>query len=150
MNELGVQPNNTTYSFLINMYTADGNLELALRYFHEMKSLGMMPTVKSIQNVVQLAAELSFPRLAIDIADWYESKSTKPLGKNIWLKCLAASAQEYYVSAFFPFPFLVLTSCRSGGWRDALLDNCCRQIECYARRGHLLNSPKCCVETWSN
>ena len=106
MNELGVQPNNTTYSFLINIYTADGNLELALRYFHEMKSLELIPTVKSIQNMVQLAAELSFPRLAIDIADWYESRSTRPLGRNAWLKCLAASAQEYYVSPFrfFSFP----------------------------------------------
>lgn len=110
MNELGVQPNTPTYSFLINMFTADGNLELALRYFHEMKSLEMTPSVKSIQNMVQLAAELSFPRLAIDIADWYESKYTKPLGKDIWLKCLAASAQEYYVSPFlfFSFPFFSL------------------------------------------
>ncbi|KAF8722156.1 hypothetical protein AX14_010006 [Amanita brunnescens Koide BX004] len=96
MNELGVQPNSVTYSFLINMFTADGNLELALRYFHEMKSLKLMPSAKSVQTLVLLAADLSLARLAIDIADWYESAATKSMGQHVWMKCLVASAQEYY------------------------------------------------------
>lgn len=131
MNELGVQPNSVTYSFLINMFTADGNLELALRYFHEMKSLKLMPSAKSVQTLVLLAAELSLARLAIDIADWYESAATKSMGQHVWMKCLVASAQEYYVSPLLSFPCLFSRSL--GGWSDALLENHRWQDESHAR-----------------
>ncbi len=109
MNELGVQPDGKTYSFLIVMYTEDRNLELALRYLHEIKSRELTPGVKAIKNIVMLAAELGHPRLAIDIATWFESKFDTPLDKIVWLKCLAGSAQEFYVSPFFlPFPLFSL------------------------------------------
>jgi len=52
--------------------------------------------MKAIKSVVMLAAELGYPRLAIDMATWFESKSNTLLDKSVWLKCLAGSAQELY------------------------------------------------------
>lgn len=100
MNELGVEPDSVTYSSLIVMYTEDGNLELALHYFHEIKSRELTPGVRAVKNIVLLAAELGHPRLAIDIATWFESKYNISIDNRAWLKCLAASAQECYVSPF--------------------------------------------------
>ncbi|KAM6501116.1 hypothetical protein JOM56_004130 [Amanita muscaria] len=96
MDELGISPNGITYTFLISQFTADKNLELALRYFYDMKSRGLVAQMKAVQNIVLLAAELGHPRLAIDIAIWYESQSIKQLEPSTWLSCLASSAQECF------------------------------------------------------
>ncbi|KAK2460796.1 hypothetical protein APHAL10511_007266 [Amanita phalloides] len=97
MNELDVQPNSTTYTHLISLYTTDGNLEVALHYFYEMKSRGLAPQSKATQKIILLASKLGYPRLAIDIAAWHESLFVEQLELSVWLNCLAASAHECYV-----------------------------------------------------
>ena len=97
MNELHVQPDSATYTVLITQVASDKNLELALRFFNDSKSRGLAPQMKAVQNIVLLAAERGHPRLAIDIATWYESQSVKLLEPSVWLSCLASSEQDYFV-----------------------------------------------------
>src|ERR1700759_4333638 len=97
MNELDVQPNGTTYAFLITQVAADKNLELALRFFIESKSRGLVLATRAVQDIIVLAAERGHPRLALDIAICYESQSVKQLEPSVWLSCLASSAQDYFV-----------------------------------------------------
>ncbi|KAF8639169.1 hypothetical protein AX17_001656 [Amanita inopinata Kibby_2008] len=96
MNELGIQPNPAIYTFIISHFAADKNLELALRYFCDMKSRELVPQLRAAQVIVKLAADLGYPRLAIDIATSYEQWAVKKLEHGAWLSCLASSAQECY------------------------------------------------------
>ncbi|PFH51122.1 hypothetical protein AMATHDRAFT_175667 [Amanita thiersii Skay4041] len=96
MNQLEITPNVVTFTLLINHFIADKNLELALRYFHDARARGLVPQIKAMHNLVMLAANLNHPRLAIDLANWFEEKSAQHLDHSTWLACLSASAMECY------------------------------------------------------
>lgn len=98
MNELGVSPNSTTYTLIIQRYVADQNLELAVQYLYAMKARHLLPDLKAIQAVIILAAKLGYTRLALDLAVWFESQSARRIEHTTWMKCLISAAEALYVS----------------------------------------------------
>ncbi|TEB21043.1 hypothetical protein FA13DRAFT_1742474, partial [Coprinellus micaceus] len=76
------------------------NLELALRHLHLLRSrtskLRCPPPLEPIQALIQLVAERNHPRLAVDIAEWFELSGDAKLPKGTWVSCLASSAANLY------------------------------------------------------
>ncbi|KAG5645196.1 hypothetical protein DXG03_006714 [Asterophora parasitica] len=96
MKELGVAPNATIYSNIIRRFLDQGNLELAIQYFYAMKSHEIIPDVHIAQSVIAHTAQAGYPRLALDLAAWFESVSIRRLDHTVWVRCLIASAEQLY------------------------------------------------------
>jgi hypothetical protein len=97
MKEQGIEPDEQTYAFIIGRATATESLELALQYMHEMNELGLVPLLTTAQDVVKLATDMELPKLAIEIAQHFESRSPRRLGGETWMSCLTSSADMLYV-----------------------------------------------------
>ncbi|GLB37111.1 putative pentatricopeptide repeat domain containing protein [Lyophyllum shimeji] len=97
MDELGVAPNAATYTFIIRRFVDSGNLELAVQYFHDMKGRQIVPQVNAAQSLIAFAAQSGYPRLAIDLATWFEGASIRRLDHTVWVKCLVSSAEGLYM-----------------------------------------------------
>jgi pentatricopeptide repeat protein len=98
MNEMNITPNAATFSFIIDRYTTAGNLELALQYLHSMKAHNLVPELPAVEAIVTLTADRGYPRLAIDLATWFEDTSIRRLDQAVWMSCLRSSADSLYVS----------------------------------------------------
>lgn len=97
MNELGIAPSASTYTFIIRRFIDSGNLELAIQHFYAMKSRQIIPHVHAAQSVIAFAAQSGYPRLALDLATWFEEASIRRLDHTVWVKCLIASADGLYM-----------------------------------------------------
>lgn len=98
MNEMNIAPNSSTFSYIIHRYTSDNNLEVALQYLYAMKAHKLVPELPAIEAVVTLAAHRGYPRLAIDLATWFEDSSIRRLDHAVWMSCLRSSTDSLYVS----------------------------------------------------
>ncbi|KAJ7462230.1 hypothetical protein B0H11DRAFT_2054671 [Mycena galericulata] len=98
MEELGVAPNQTTYTLLITRFVADENLEVALQYLHAMKAHRLLPDVEAAQAVIILAANQGYPRLAVDLAISFEAETVRRVEDSVWLACLHSSAADLYAA----------------------------------------------------
>lgn len=107
MEEMEVEPNATTYGFIINYFASGKNLESALRYLNIMKSKGIEPELQTLHLVVEIAAESGNARLALDLVHDFETDSVRRLESDVWMNCLTASANCLWVSlsiwADYPF-----------------------------------------------
>lgn len=121
MQELGVAPNAVTYDHLIRIFTNDNNLEVALRYLQIMKSQKITPSLRTIQSVILLAAKQGYPRLAIDIAVSLEEETIHRVESEIWMSCMAAAANDLWVS-FLPCFFLSSFDMKTGRGSSPLLE----------------------------
>lgn len=97
MKKQGIEPDEHTYAFIIARATTTESLELALQYMHEMENLGLVPRLTTAQDIIKLAADMDLPKLAIDIAQNFESRSPRRLGGETWMSCLTSSADMLYV-----------------------------------------------------
>ena len=97
MKKQGIEPDEQTYAFIIGRATATESLELALQYMHEMDNLGLVPLLTTAQDVIKLAADMDLPKVAIEIAQHFESRSPRRLGGETWMSCLTSSADMLYV-----------------------------------------------------
>ncbi|TFK18919.1 hypothetical protein FA15DRAFT_674904 [Coprinopsis marcescibilis] len=91
----------STDSFLVcrlmSRAVASKNLELALQHLHTLRTRGLPPNPDAVNRLVLLCAFYNQPRLANDIAKWFEA--TYPVHKfdrSIWLECAAASSFARY------------------------------------------------------
>lgn len=98
MNEMNIAPNSSTFSQIIYHFTADGRLEAALQYLYSMKPLNLVPELPAVEAVITLAADSGCPRLAIDLATWFEGISIRRIDQVVWMSCLRSSAEDLYVS----------------------------------------------------
>ena len=105
MNEMNIAPNSTTFTYIILRYTLDSNLEVALQYLYAMKARKLVPELRAIEAVVTLAAHSGYPRLAIDLASWFEDASIRRLDQAVWMSCLRSSADSLYVSIRYEYYF---------------------------------------------
>ncbi|KAG6329555.1 hypothetical protein ID866_9533 [Astraeus odoratus] len=96
MSQEGVPPNEQTYALVIKRIVSTEGIELALQLMHEMADRGLTPDLTTTQEVVKLAANLHFPRLAIDIAQNFETYSIRRIDGETWLSCLISSAELLY------------------------------------------------------
>jgi pentatricopeptide repeat protein len=94
----GILPNEAIYEAFISYLCRQGNLELALQKLSEMGDAGILATLRISQNIITLACEMRYPRLAIELAEAFELTSVRRLDGAVWVKCLIASAEALYVS----------------------------------------------------
>ncbi|KAG6820981.1 hypothetical protein H0H93_008610 [Arthromyces matolae] len=97
MKELNVEPDATTFSVLIVRFLSNGNLELALQYYHEMKNQGLVPDIETANRLVTSIAQSGYPRLADDLAEDFEAASVRRLDWKTSMSCLGASAEAFYI-----------------------------------------------------
>ncbi|KAI0072660.1 hypothetical protein K474DRAFT_1667556 [Panus rudis PR-1116 ss-1] len=96
MESYDIAPNQKTFEIYITRLLQSNNLEGALRTLGEMSKLGLSPSLRSAQGIISLACELSNPRLALDLAEAYESTSVRRLEGYIWMDILIASTELFY------------------------------------------------------
>ena len=124
MNMLSIKPNAQIYTSTICTFTRSGNLEMAMRYLFAMKSQNIVPELSAVQAVIILAAESGHPRLALDLAAYFEDISHRRVGDEAWVACLYSAAQAFYVS--LPITNLPHNTYHYvDRWRRHMLDNCC-------------------------
>ena len=93
-----VKPNAQIYTSIITAFLERRNLEMAMRYLFAMKSRNIVPELSAVQAVIMFAAEIGYPRLAFDLATYFEDNSHRRMGDDVWVACLYSSAQALYVS----------------------------------------------------
>ncbi|KAI0085155.1 hypothetical protein BDY19DRAFT_897240 [Irpex rosettiformis] len=96
MDEHNVAKNETTYEFVICRLIQQENLELGLQWLAEMSKEDLSPTMKTIQSLVQLAADKGHARLAIELAVNFEQSTPRILEASAWYHCLIAAADSLY------------------------------------------------------
>ncbi|CUA73224.1 Pentatricopeptide repeat-containing protein At4g13650 [Arabidopsis thaliana] [Rhizoctonia solani] len=57
-----------TYQHILEAYSRRENLEMALQILNDMPAKGITPNAQCIQTVIQLAAQMGMPQLAMDLA----------------------------------------------------------------------------------
>ncbi|CUA73228.1 Pentatricopeptide repeat-containing protein At3g04760, chloroplastic [Rhizoctonia solani] len=62
-----------TYQHILEAYARRENLEMALQILNDMPAKGITPNAQCIQTVIQLAAQMGMPQLAMDLAVHSES-----------------------------------------------------------------------------
>jgi hypothetical protein len=124
MKRLSIKPNAQIYSFIVDYFTVNDNLEMAIQYLFAMKSQDIVPELSAVQGVVILAAENGYARLALDIIADFEKLSRRRVGDEVWIACLYSAANVFYVS-------LCITNLShnthhyADGWRRPMLEGCC-------------------------
>lgn len=98
MIKLSIKPNAQIYTSIITTFIHCGNLEMAIQYLFAMKSQNIVPELSAVQGVIILAAESGYPRLAFDLATYFEDNSHRRVGDDVWVACLYSAAQALYVS----------------------------------------------------
>lgn len=147
MTELGITADTQTYSHIISRYTANENLEVALRYLYDGNSRGLAPQTRTTEDLIILAGRLGSPRLALDLAASFEASSVRKLDTSVWMHCLISSAQSLYVSHFTITPSQLsnlepfIPTVR---WCHAMLEYSCQENAHHPRRRHLPPSPPYC------
>ena len=101
MQTVNVEPDVLTFDYLICRVVKSNNLELALQFLAMMSSQGIVPMVKTTSAMVAAACAVSQPQLALDLAHSFEQASPRRLGGEVWMDCLAASAERSFVSYYF-------------------------------------------------
>ncbi|EIN11634.1 hypothetical protein PUNSTDRAFT_42835 [Punctularia strigosozonata HHB-11173 SS5] len=96
MEEQGEQINEESYGHLIDRSCQARNLEMCLRLCAEAESRGLVPTLPAVEATIRLAAELGYARLAIELAEDFETKSVRRISPATWIACLESSAEALY------------------------------------------------------
>ncbi|KAG2079233.1 hypothetical protein BDR04DRAFT_1086392 [Suillus decipiens] len=93
-----ITPNEQTFHLMIQRHIVSDkrNLEFVLQCLYELGNRGLVPDLTITQEVIGLAAELGFPRLALDLAENFEATSVRRLSPETWMRCLASSAEALY------------------------------------------------------
>lgn len=94
----GIIPDAQTYHHMIAFYHASDNMEMCLQLFGELNALGLAPQLATIRFLLGLAVQQRQARLALDIAQVFESSSWRRLESEDWIDILTVSAFCYFVS----------------------------------------------------
>ncbi|TIA93179.1 hypothetical protein E3P99_00312 [Wallemia hederae] len=97
MNEHGYSTTKSIVDELILYNTHRKSLEGCLSVLHDNQSI--QPSIQSITNIINLAANLASPRLAFDLAYEYESSSPRSMSIDTWLNILRSAAHHHYMPA---------------------------------------------------
>ncbi|KAH6914138.1 hypothetical protein BKA70DRAFT_1260528 [Coprinopsis sp. MPI-PUGE-AT-0042] len=86
-----------THGELISRAVSNGNLEMALQYLHDIRNRDLPVNARTVTDLISLAAGRDEPKLAIEIASWYEARYPDvKLPKRVWINCLVASEFSRY------------------------------------------------------
>ncbi|KAH9892476.1 hypothetical protein C8Q73DRAFT_649226 [Cubamyces lactineus] len=96
MDEWSIQPNEITYEIIITRLARVQRLELALQYLAQLGRAGLSPTLTTASAIITTAADLGFPRLALDLALAFEETSVRRLDGEVWVDVLISCAEALY------------------------------------------------------
>lgn len=98
MEDLGIIPNAQTFTLILERPLQAGNLEMAIQYMGEMATRDIVPELSVAQTTIQLACKMGYPKLALELAETFETTSVRRLDTEVWVNCLISSAENLYVS----------------------------------------------------
>ena len=124
MKKQGIHPDADTYALIIRRATASESLELALQRMHEMDALGLVPQLTTAQDVAKLAADMDCPKIAIEVAQHFESGAHRKLDGETWMSCLTSSADMLYVRS----PAITTCRCRLTGFKADGVKICWQEV----------------------
>ncbi len=125
MHTYSIRPNETTYELLIDRLVHAGHLETAIQTLALMGNEGIAPTLNAAQAVIKLACDLHFPRLALDLAQAFESTSVRRIDPGIWACILVSSSESLYVRVILVPLYYLLIVCITGERRTHCLEEDC-------------------------
>ncbi|CCM05072.1 uncharacterized protein FIBRA_07278 [Fibroporia radiculosa] len=96
MRQYGIEPNEQTYEYIIVRYAQADHIELALQCLAEMGQRRVSPTLKSASSIISTASRLGYARLALDLAEAFESASVRPLEGEVWTECLISCSDAFF------------------------------------------------------
>jgi pentatricopeptide repeat protein len=123
MIELSVKPNAQIYTSIISIFIESGNLEMAIQLLFAMKSKNIVPELCAVQDVIIFTAEMGYPRLALDLATYFEDNSHRRVGDDVWVTCLYSAAKALYVSSRITLSHNTYHHVDRG--RHHMLETCC-------------------------
>ncbi|KAG8863285.1 hypothetical protein FRB96_008776 [Tulasnella sp. 330] len=91
-----VLPNEETYELILGQWVEQSNLEMCLQDLQNMFDTGVAPTMASMTKVINLAADMGRPRLALDLISAYEAGEVERLPTSVWLHLLTSSVEEFF------------------------------------------------------
>lgn len=97
MQRVGIAPDMDTYYYIMRHYANSHNLEMCMHAFADMTHRGIPLNLKTVQIVIDLAASLGHPRLALEIAYVFESTVPRSLQASDWMNILSASTAVHFV-----------------------------------------------------
>ncbi|KAG6876645.1 hypothetical protein C0992_012191 [Termitomyces sp. T32_za158] len=97
MDELQVTPDSTTFQYIIVRLTSVDNMELAIQFYHSMKTYEVVPDILTMKALVVHVARAGYPRLALDLITDFETRSLRRLDHTFFMPCLIASAEALYL-----------------------------------------------------
>ena len=98
MKQLNFIPNAQTFSLIMERPLRSENLEMVVQYMGEMVALGLVPELQTAHDAIILASKRGHPRLAIEMANYFEDSSVRRLDNKVWLNLLIVSSEDLYVS----------------------------------------------------
>ncbi|KAG6899969.1 hypothetical protein C0993_004737 [Termitomyces sp. T159_Od127] len=97
MDELKVTPDSTTFQQIIVRFTSVDNMELAIQFYHAMKTYQVVPDILTMKALILNVAQAGYPRLALDLIADFEACSLRRLDHTFFMPCLIASAEALYL-----------------------------------------------------
>ncbi|TRM69556.1 hypothetical protein BD626DRAFT_390890 [Schizophyllum amplum] len=94
MDKHGVRPDAAIWTGAIQQFASAGNVELALETLYNVREDGLEPELPAAEAVVTLLCEKGYVNLALDVVDWFEGFSIRPMSPQSWMECLGAAAIE--------------------------------------------------------
>jgi hypothetical protein len=99
MKDNNIEPNATTFEYLIWRYISCGNLEMSLKLLFEMERKDFSPRFEIAQDIIKLCTDNGMARLAVEIARNYEDGELRKLNPSTWVDLLAVASDMYYVNS---------------------------------------------------
>ena len=93
-----VEPNSTTFEYLIWRYISCGNLEMSLKLLFEMERREFSPSFEVARDIIQLCMDSGMARLAVEIARNYEDGELRKLNPFTWVNLLTVATDHHYVN----------------------------------------------------
>ncbi|KAG5342950.1 hypothetical protein C0989_005899 [Termitomyces sp. Mn162] len=97
MDELQIAPDTTTFRLIIVRLTSTHQMELAIQFYHTMKTYKVVPDVFTAMALIGYVAHAGYPRLALDLIADFEAHSLRRLDHSFFMPCLIASAEALYL-----------------------------------------------------
>lgn len=101
MKAKGITATANTYEHIIAHHANFENLPMCLQTLSEVDKSNIVPTIRTADLVIQTACRMSLPKLAMDVANAFESVSPRRLEGYTWAAILESSCEVLFVS--FPF-----------------------------------------------
>lgn len=92
-----VMPDDRTWDYILAQWVEQKNLEMCMQDLQTIFDRGIAPSLNSMSKVIYLAAELGYPRLALDLINAYEEGDVERMPPHVWFRLLVSAVEQHYV-----------------------------------------------------